>query len=229
MTRLLVSVRNAEEAESACAGGADLIDVKEPARGSLGRADEQTIAQISARVAGRRPISVALGDLTPQTRPLHLPRVAFAKWGLAGCLPTQWQARLFAAAAALPAGCQPVVVAYADAAEADAPPLAAVLDFAATKHWPLLVDTVGKQGKSLLDWLSLDELGDLALRCRRAEIPLALAGSLSREQIERLIPLEPDWIAVRTAACRERERDGPICVQAVRALAEVIHGAGAEV
>ena len=38
-SRLLVSVRSAAEAEIALHGGADLIDVKEPTRGSLGRAD----------------------------------------------------------------------------------------------------------------------------------------------------------------------------------------------
>ncbi len=39
MTRLLVSVRSAAEAEIALSAGADLIDVKEPSRGSLGAAD----------------------------------------------------------------------------------------------------------------------------------------------------------------------------------------------
>ena len=36
MTGLLVSVRSAEEAEIALAGGANLIDIKEPSRGALG-------------------------------------------------------------------------------------------------------------------------------------------------------------------------------------------------
>ena len=36
MTKLLVSVRDAAEAIDALAGGADLIDVKEPLAGSLG-------------------------------------------------------------------------------------------------------------------------------------------------------------------------------------------------
>ena len=35
--RLLVSVRSAEEVSAALAGGADIIDAKEPERGSLGR------------------------------------------------------------------------------------------------------------------------------------------------------------------------------------------------
>ena len=41
---LLVSVRSAAEALAALAGGADVIDVKEPNQGSLGAADDDTIS-----------------------------------------------------------------------------------------------------------------------------------------------------------------------------------------
>ena len=60
MTRLLVSVRNAAEAETALAGGATVIDVKEPSRGSLGRVDDATLAEVMRR-GGRRPISAGVG------------------------------------------------------------------------------------------------------------------------------------------------------------------------
>ena len=59
MTQLLVSVRSAAEAESAAAGGAGLIDVKEPSRGAMGKADDRTIADVVRAVAGRRPVSAA--------------------------------------------------------------------------------------------------------------------------------------------------------------------------
>ena len=45
--RLLVSVRNADEARSALLGGADIIDVKEPLNGSLGRASAAVTQQIA--------------------------------------------------------------------------------------------------------------------------------------------------------------------------------------
>src|SRR5579872_3508444 len=44
--RLLVSVRNLAEAESALAGGCDILDIKEPAHGAMGMADVATIAAI---------------------------------------------------------------------------------------------------------------------------------------------------------------------------------------
>src|SRR3712207_4897772 len=64
--QLLVSVRSAEEAEAALAGGADLIDVKEPRGGSLGRAEDWVLAGVLRRVSGRRPVSAAMGGLRGQ-------------------------------------------------------------------------------------------------------------------------------------------------------------------
>ena len=63
MPGLLVSVRSADEARAALAGGADVIDIKEPGRGPLGRADEATWRAVRAEVAGRVPVSAALGEL----------------------------------------------------------------------------------------------------------------------------------------------------------------------
>src|SRR5437660_1345426 len=85
MAQLLVSVRSVAEAEAALAGGAALIDVKEPARGALGRADDDVIAAVVRFVAGRCPVSAALGELRESVPPFAGPGLAYAKWGLAGC------------------------------------------------------------------------------------------------------------------------------------------------
>ena len=55
MTGLLVSVRDADEAEAALRGGAALIDVKEPRHGSLGRASAEQWRERGRQVAGRVP------------------------------------------------------------------------------------------------------------------------------------------------------------------------------
>src|SRR5215472_5029815 len=87
MTQLLVSVRSASEVEAALRGGASVIDVKEPARGSLGRASDRTIAEVVCFVAGKRPVSAALGELA-KSLAVEWPRanlfLAYVKWGLAG-------------------------------------------------------------------------------------------------------------------------------------------------
>src|SRR5256885_16611977 len=79
---LLVSVRSAGEAEAAIAGGADLIDVKEPAYGSLGRAKDETIAAGGGRVARRR--AGRAGPRGVESRPFPSPgrRPGYPQWGL---------------------------------------------------------------------------------------------------------------------------------------------------
>src|SRR5687768_14023842 len=61
--QLLVSVRSAAEVGAALLGAADIIDAKEPARGSLGPVSASTLAEILARVPPECPFSVAMGDL----------------------------------------------------------------------------------------------------------------------------------------------------------------------
>ena len=68
MMRLLVSVRDADEAKVALAAGVDLIDVKEPLRGALGAADAEQIAAVVREVNGRVPVSAALGELFVATQ-----------------------------------------------------------------------------------------------------------------------------------------------------------------
>src|SRR5256886_12111882 len=60
--RLLVSVRGSVEARAAVAGGADVIDAKDPARGALGPVRRDRLAAIRRAGGAARPVSAALGD-----------------------------------------------------------------------------------------------------------------------------------------------------------------------
>ncbi|MFM7109040.1 MAG: (5-formylfuran-3-yl)methyl phosphate synthase, partial [Planctomycetaceae bacterium] len=62
---LLVSVRDAAEAIEAVAGGAAIVDVKDPARGPLGGPSPAVAAAVAAVVAGRTPWPLACGELAP--------------------------------------------------------------------------------------------------------------------------------------------------------------------
>jgi uncharacterized protein (UPF0264 family) len=227
MAGLLVSVRSAVEAEAALAGGAHLIDVKEPARGSLGRPDETTVAAVVQAVGDRRPVSAGLGELRSTPMPLTVEGLAFGKWGLSELAEAgEWQEELSRAAAALnrvAPRCSAVAVAYADWQHARSPRPAEVADFACAHHWSaFLLDTWTKDGRTLLDFITERETLDLCRRCRRAGVRVALAGALDAVGIAALRRAEPDWFAVRTAACRDGRRQQPICVDRVRQLARLI-------
>ncbi len=62
-TRLLVSVRSAAEAQLAIQAGVDVIDVKDPTRGSLGNASPETWQEVLNLVGDAVPTSAACGEL----------------------------------------------------------------------------------------------------------------------------------------------------------------------
>jgi uncharacterized protein (UPF0264 family) len=231
MTQLLVSVRSAAEAEAALAGGAALLDVKEPAHGPLGRAGDATIADVVGAVAGRRPVSAALGELLGASQaglPPVVSRLAYVKWGLAGYRarrPARWKADLAHALGRTAAPCRGVVVAYADWRRAPAPPPEEVCAFA-REHaaGAFLLDTWGKDGTTLLNWLPLPDVCRLCERCRAAGVPVALAGSLGPAQVRTLRAAGPDWFAVRGAVCQggRPARAGAVDQDKVRQLVELL-------
>jgi (5-formylfuran-3-yl)methyl phosphate synthase len=229
MTRLLVSVRSAEEAADAVSAGADLIDVKEPSAGSLGAATPRVVAAVMKAVAGRRPTSIALGELNegiaewskfaerlPADR---LPQ--FVKFGLAGCstrpgMPRRWKAAL----ATLPAAVAPVAVLYADWSAAGSPAMDLVLRYAQRLHCrALLVDTFDKRGPGLLRLWSAAALERCVTMARNAGLLVVLGGQVTAEQFDRLLPLAPDFIAVRGAVCRGN-RSGRLDPDRVAQLSE---------
>jgi uncharacterized protein (UPF0264 family) len=233
MPQLLVSVRSVEEAARALAGGADVIDVKEPQLGSLGRADDSVITAVVDFVAGRRPVSAALGELideNPATSCQHLQDLSFVKWGLAGCgRGSPWPTLLKNLAKTLSATCQFVHVAYVDWQCAQAPPLDDVIDLACRAPGSvLLLDTHCKSASSLgrrptlLDWLPLEQVHAVCERCREAQIRVALAGSIGVPEVKLLLPARPTWFAVRGAVCDGDNRDGMVQESRVRELARLL-------
>lgn len=234
MTRLLVSVRSAEEAFVALEGGAGLIDVKEPSLGSLGRADERTIQAVVEAVAGRQPVSAALGEWVDGAGPLPDADLDYVKFGLAGCREVpHWREslRAFRARQTRP---ELVFVAYADAECARAPSVEDVFDLAAQHPGSvLLLDTHCKaplaslrhRRPTLLDWLPPHAVVALCMQCRQAGVRIALAGSLGLPEIDALLPARPDWFAVRGAVCAASDRQAGVERDRVRALVERINAA----
>jgi len=225
-----VSVRSVAEAAAALEGGADLIDVKEPSRGPLGRADDDMIAAVARFVDGRRPVSAALGELTVGQLLSRTDGLQFVKWGLGG-----WRGRrewrdILSARLVAQGGPRPVIVAYADWEDAVAPPVDEVAEFAC--GWPgtaFLLDTFGKRPvvpgsarPSLLTYLTAERVADLCRYLQDAGVRVAVAGSLDSECLATLRCARPQWFAVRGAACAQGQRDGPILASRVRELVNLL-------
>lgn len=231
--QLLVSVRNAREARDALAGGCDILDVKEPAHGSLGMADVGVIRDVIVAAGVQAiTISAALGETREWRNRTSVPvlphGLQYVKLGTAGLTDvTEWEREWRSVRARLDAVAESplqwVAVAYADWQRAAAPPPDEVLRAAVeSKCGGLLIDTYYKDGRSLFDVLPLDAIAELLAALRKTNLFVALAGSLSIADIATAAALHPDVIAVRTAVCRDGNRNGPISRESVRRLREVL-------
>jgi len=232
---LLVSPRDEEEALEAVAGGADIIDVKNPAEGSLGANFPWIIKRIRRLVPRNIEVSAAIGDMPnlPGTASLAalgaaVSGVNYVKVGLLG-------PRIFDDAVSLMRSVvrtvkeykrkvKVVAAAYADWERAGTIDPLLVPDIARKSGAQVaMIDTRVKDGKRLFDFLSLDKLSVFVERSHGMGILSALAGSLQKDDIPVLAKLEVDVIGVRRAAVEGIDRvSGRISRRKVRELAEVI-------
>lgn len=225
--RLLVSVVSAQEARRALAGGADIIDVKDPSQGPLGAPSPRVLSEVVAEVGDVVPVSVALGDLPnlPHTAALaargaELAGVDYVKVGLRGVCGLDDAVELMRAVSdAVDPDTAVIAAAYADAASLDPPALSAawlpeVVDRAGIAG--ALVDTFVKDGRGLYSWLSASQLASLIARTRRIGGSFAVAGQLTRAQLRRV---PADVVGVRSAVCSGGDRTTELDVELVGAAA----------
>ncbi len=219
-------------------GGCQIVDIKEPAHGALGMARHETIREIVAacrEVSPSTPVSVALGDAgdwedwSGSPSATGLPEVAYIKLGTQGLSGTDWgeawQRACRRAAGPGTTDSAVILVAYADAAEVDAPsPLKALTVAAALGCEGVLIDTAQKQGPGLFGCLSVEEL--LPMREYAAELGLSfgLAGRLCLADIPQLRSIGPDIVGIRSAACAGGHRNGMISPMSIREFYQTLKG-----
>jgi len=222
--RLLVSVRNAVEAAAALAGGADIVDAKEPLNGPLGQVSPAALASIATAVGNAAPVSAALGDICRDDivsgahAAAHV-HAAFVKVGFAGMRGRLDAAADVLASAAVDASAAGLVlVAYADYETIEAPSPDEVIELAdRSRAAAVLIDTCDKGGPRLTTLMTSDSLRTFVARARASGRMVAVAGSLTIEDLERVHDAGADVAGVRGAAC-DNGRNGVVSEHRVRAL-----------
>jgi uncharacterized protein (UPF0264 family) len=225
--RLLVSVVDAEEARVAAAAGADIVDVKNPAEGSLGAPAPAVIAEVRAAVPAELPVSAAIGDMPNLPGTAALAALGAARSGATYVKVGLWGVSTEADAVALLRTVRDatdavlVAAAYADARRVPHAPLPPELLPRVARAAGVdvcLLDTAVKDGRGLLEWLSPGALAAFVADAHAAGIEVALAGALRLEELPAVRETGADIAGVRSAACRDDVRSGRLDAERVRAL-----------
>jgi uncharacterized protein (UPF0264 family) len=230
--KLLVSVVDADEARLAAAAGADIVDVKNPAEGSLGAPTPAVIADVRAAVS--TPVSAAIGDMPnlPGTAALAALGAAhsgatYVKVGLWGVSTEDDAVALLRAVREAVPGAAVVAAAYADARRVEHAPLDPQLlpgVARAAEVEVCLLDTAIKDGRGLFDWLSRDALTSLVAEAHAAGLEFALAGALRAEDLPVVRETGADIAGVRSAVCAGGRRSSPLDGARVAAMRERLPG-----
>jgi (5-formylfuran-3-yl)methyl phosphate synthase len=229
--QLLISVTDAREAAAAVAGGATIIDVKDPAAGSLGQAPADWVRAIRSATPAHLPVSAALGDgpgdvgkVIRAALGLSEGGAAYVKVGLRDTDERTALDTLRAVRDALPPLTGLIAVGFADADRAGCPDPTALSELAAAAGADgCLLDTAVKDGRCLLDWLDEAALGAFVGGCHARGLLCGLAGSLNIDDLPRIAPGRPDIVGFRSAACDGDRVTGRVSAARVAALARCLH------
>jgi uncharacterized protein (UPF0264 family) len=239
--RLLVSVANAAEASAALAGGADVIDAKDPLAGALGAVQLDVLLEIHSAVAGARLVTAAIGDAADDAAIERAARTfsgagaALVKVGFAGIASAgRVEALIAAAVRGVRAGGDGtggvVAVAYADADRVSSLAAAALIGVAARAGATgVLLDTADKSGPGLRGLIAPAALLRWVSAAHDAGLQVAVAGKLTADDLAFVRDAGADIAGVRGAAC-EGGRTGRVSAEKVAALrarcgaAEVVRG-----
>lgn len=217
--KLLISPKNEAEAKEAIAGGADIVDVKNPLEGALGANYPWVIKKIREITPKSIEVSCALGDSQNLPGSISLAAlgaatlgVDYVKVGLYGLKTAQEAVFLLRQVNKATKDHNPqikvVAAGYADAKEIGAldpsfiPRVAhnAGVDVA-------MLDTATKDGKTLFDYQTTEQLKAFVDSVHGFGLQAALAGSLRKQDLSVVYGLGADIAGLRGAACTGSDRN----------------------
>lgn len=221
---MLASVTSVEEAQIALAGGADIIDLKNPEQGALGALPLSVIREIVAAVGQRKPLSATIGDLPMQPQLLTEAVINTAATGVdivkIGFFGRVGHAECIRAMESLTAqGTVIVAVLFADAA----PDFGLLAQMAQAGLHGVMLDTATKNGKRLRHYLDDKILQQFVEHAGSLGLLTGLAGSLATADIPALAKIGPDYLGFRGALCHGSDRKASLDSLKLREVRGVLH------
>ncbi|HZV62241.1 MAG TPA: (5-formylfuran-3-yl)methyl phosphate synthase [Methylophilaceae bacterium] len=206
MTKLLASVCTPAETLMALNAGVDIIDLKDPAQGALGALSTDMIKELIRLIGGRLPVSATIGDILVDSAATVFAIEQTANLGVdivkVGFFGDRYDRFLEDTRALTEKGTKVVAVLFAD----HKVEMGLLHQLKIAGFFGVMLDTANKNGKSLCDYFSMDELKDFLGVAHQTGLESGLAGSLRLADIPVLVPLNPGYLGFRGALCVEHGR-----------------------
>ena len=224
MIRLLISVKNAQEAVDAIQAGADYIDLKDPSRGALGSLDNGVSHDVIRHINKQAWVSATVGDTHADQHALL--SLIEDKWALGvdivklplslffhdknflALLGTMIKSRKMKLIAVMFAE-EPVDLTW----------LPILAD---TGFYGVMLDTANK-GYHLLSTLEVPVINEFVKQCELHHLQAGLAGALRVEFLDELTALHPSYVGFRSGVCEDNVRQNRLLPHLVQEIKDKLH------
>ena len=229
-TRLLISFKNLNEISTKTLDLIDIIDLKNPEKGSIGSWKIGDISKVVKIYKGKKKISATLGDIyntgsvLKRLRKFDELNLDFIKFGF--FLNDRNELENFIEKIGKDFFTTDLVgVVFVENK--------ILLDYVFNNLEKLknsginylLLDTFSKISGDLLTFCSIDFLKNFIKKASFYKITIGLAGKLKESQIPKLMDLNPSIIGFRSAVCDESDRNSHICVEKVKNISAYFESA----
>ena len=223
MTGMLASVNSSEEALMVLNAGADIIDLKQPAKGALGALDIDLIKQIVELINHKLPVSATIGDLPMQSTTVFQAvekmadtEVDFIKIGF---FPDgDWVETIDKLASLARQGLKLIAVLFADTH----PDLQVIPKLSDAGFTGVMLDTIDKNNGSLSAVMSTIDIKRFIKTARNHNLLCGLAGSLRENDVANLLLLQPDYLGFRGALCNQYQRTAQLNIKAIKKIKQAL-------
>lgn len=230
MTGMLASVSNLKEAQIALEENVDIIDLKDPAHGTLGAVTTEVALDIVEFVSGHCIVSATIGDLPMQATMIGQAISTMASTGVdiikVGVFDDLTDDVIAALKEQAIKGAQGddgmqfsiVIVLFVDK-KLD---LGLISVLAAVGVRGVMLDTADKSRGNLRTYMGEKEIKEFVEQAKSYGLLTGLAGSLCISDIAPLLELAPDYLGFRGALCQDNSRTQAIDSSAVRKIRSLV-------
>ncbi len=222
MTGMLASVASMEEARMVLAENVDIIDLKNPAAGSLGALDSNLVKSIVAEVNGECLTSATVGDLPMQPGLVFNAVKEMADTGVdyvkIGFFPGGNVSQVIGELREISSRTHLIAVLFADAD----PDFVLIERLWKAGFRGVMLDTLDKGIGSLTGIMANTEIGRFVGLVKAKGMTCGLAGSLRLEDVPVLLPYQPHYLGFRGALCELHERVGRINVRSLQNIQQAV-------
>jgi len=220
MSKVLGSIKNLDEAKTLLDSAIDIIDLKDPSKGALGKLEDSEINLILKFINKKKLTSSTVGDLpndeniiTDTVQDISETNVDFIKIGV-------YEKNYIQTLCKIKSSKKLIAVFFADKF---IPNLTDLETLKESGFSGVMIDTCDKMLGNLFDHISLFEIEEFLKFTKKMKLISGIAGSIKREHLDRILELNPTYIGFRGALCENNKlRDSSISKHNVESILSLI-------